>query len=204
MSGPIGITVNAMTAMIQMRQALPLDSVNHPAVEYYLEAPITAGGLRIMPQAYLIPNRNFDSVKSKGNAELGVGIDAGYKVDKMLTLRGGIGWATNSNSHSYDTANHNPQYSTRYQYSGTNLNLGTTVMIGPGKLDFDYNFGLNRNYDAISATNDRYHFIDIKYGAMVTKNFIICPRLREFLTVPSAVYQHKLVSRPELIFIGTF
>jgi hypothetical protein len=86
---------------------------------------------------------------------------------------------------------------------GTNLNVGTTLMLGPGKLDFDFN--LSNQQDAYNKNvDDWYPFFDIKYGWMLSKNFIVMPRVRLFFTEPKTTYNNELKTRPELIFSGTF
>ena len=218
-TGSVNIGVNAMTAMFQMRPAaftFPSAAdmtANHPAIEYLLEVPITAGAFRATPQGYLIPDRSYNVETDKGDAEVGLGIDLGYKINSDVSLRGSFGYAQNSNSNSYQEGYEvetNPltepgatEPDTQFNYHGTNLNLGTTVMLGPGKLDFDFNMSTNVNRD-FAPDNGNFWFYDLKYAIFVSKNYSICPRIRFFYEHPEAGFQYMLLTRPEIIFTGMF
>ncbi len=222
-SGPVNVGVNLMTAMFEMRQPagatddLPFGpysdmTANHSAIEYLLEVPITAGAFRATPQGYLIPDRSYDAATDKGDAEVGLGIDLGYKVDKDVSLRGSFGYAQNSNSNSYQAGEKveaNPLTDTsmvpdsKYNNHATNLNLGTTVMIGPGKFDFDFNMSTDIHKDD-AADNGNYWFYDFKYAIFLSKNYSICPRIRFFYEHPQAGFDYLLLTRPEVIFTGAF
>ncbi|MDD5673763.1 MAG: hypothetical protein PHC61_06355, partial [Chitinivibrionales bacterium] len=204
--------IELMTAMIEQRPALlGLDSmlINHPAVELYLELPMSfaqVAGLNVTPQIFIIPNRTYNKLTDKNDMELGLGLDAGYKLSDMITLRSGIGYAQNSNDNSYrvtDTAIVDPLNTKPFKRSGINFNIGATVKVGPGKIDGDFNLSTCKD-DKNTNINDLYPFVDLKYGWAVNKNFILMPRCRFFIQLPKTAYDYKLTTRPELIFTGTF
>jgi len=217
-NGPVTVGVNAMSAMFEMREP-GLDAgdltANHPAIEYMLEVPITDGALRATPQGFIIPDRSYDAATLKGDAEIGVGLDLGYKVDQDIALRGSFGYAQNSNTNSYqkgDSVEENPLINpgamvldAPFNYRGTNLNLGTTVMIGPGKFDFDFNMSTAVNRD-LASSNANFWFYDFKYAIYLSqsKKYSICPRIRFFYEHPQSGMEYLLLTRPELIFTGTF
>jgi hypothetical protein len=92
---------------------------------------------------------------------------------------------------------------TQYNYRGANVNLGTTVMIGPGKFDFDFNMSTNINKDN-ALDNGNFWFYDLKYAIFLSKNYSICPRIRVFYEHPETGLNYLELTRPELIFTGTF
>jgi hypothetical protein len=224
--GPFSIGVDVMSALIEQRPVytVVLDSlkINASAVEFEMDVPMSVAGLTATPQAFIIPNRSFNKANGKSDIEFGAGFDLGYKLNDGMTFRAGFGYARNSNANSAsptntifdmykdpsnilsktDTVNKMVD-SVKFDRWGTNLNVGTTVKLGPGKLDFDFNLSneqnaFNKNVD------DWYPFFDLKYGWALSKNFILMPRVRFFFSEPKLTYNNALKTRPELIFIGTF
>jgi hypothetical protein len=234
--GPVAFGVDAMAAVIEMRKiGVPvLDTMmtNPLAIEFELEAPLVAGGLTVTPQAFVTPNRSYNMSTKKSDLEFGLGFNSGFKLNSDVTLRAGFGYARNSNRNSHVNADGktynaiNDTYgdpfnitaktdvinsyldSALYDRWGTNLNVGSTVLLGPGKFDFDFN--LSSDQDMYNKNiYDWYPFFDFKYGWAVNKNFVIMPRIRLFFTEPKAAikvitYENMLTTRPELIFCGTF
>lgn len=171
---------------------------NSPATEFLLEVPMSVAGLSIKPQTFIIPNRTFNPVNKKSDMEFGVGIDLGYKVSDQFNLRAGFGYAHNSNNNSKvigDT-------SVAFDRAGTNSNIGTTLVLGPGKLDVDFNVSTETNAKD-TTVKDWYPFADLKYGWAVNKNFVIMPRCRFFITVPHVTYNTRSTIRPEIILAGS-
>jgi hypothetical protein len=205
--GPITVGVDAMSAIIQQRYIkVGLDTLklNPAAVEFELEAPITADALTVTPQVFIIPNRSYYKGTGKSDMEMGVGLDGGYKVSDDLKFRAGFGYAQNSNKKSF-SANNIPD-TIEFDRSGINANVGSTIKLGPGKLDVDFNVSTEKN-KLDTNVNDLYGFADLKYGWALEKNFILMPRIRFFYTKPKAdatAYSSKLTARPELIFAGSF
>lgn len=224
--GPFSIGVDAMSAIIEQRPVYVagVDSMklNASAVEFELEVPMTTAGLTVTPQAFITPFRSFNKATGKSDFEFGSGFDVGYKVTDAMTLRTGFGYARNSNRNTYSRTNtifdmYNDPFNTATKVDtvnkmvdsvlfdrwGTNLNVGTTIKMGPGKLDFDFN--LSNEQNAFNKNvNDWYPFFDIKYGLALSKNFIVMPRIRLFFQEPKIGMNNACKSRPELIFTGTF
>jgi hypothetical protein len=230
--GPVCLGVDATGSLFEMRKiATGLDTfkLNPVAVDFQLDVPLTVAGLNVTPQAFIIPNRSYNMASGKSDLEFGAGFDLGYKLNDGVVFRAGFGYARNSNRNSYKDANGN--YNIMFDYYadpdfmstkndtvnkivdsvlfdrwGTNLNVGTTVKLGPGKLDFDFNLSNEQNmYN--KNIDDWYPFFDLKYGWALNKNFIIMPRIRFFFSEPKAAVggsNHMLNSRPELIFTGVF
>ena len=221
------IGVDLMSAVLEQRQILAgIDTMklNPIAVEFLLEVPMTVAGLNLTPQAFIVPNRSYNRSTGKSDLEFGAGFDLGYKVNPDIVLRGGFGYARNSNLNSYKNADgtYNMMYdvipdptvsktdtinskldNVGFDRWGTNLNVGTTIALGPGKLDLDFNLSNEQN-SCDTTVNDWYPFVDVKYGWALTKNFILMPRVRFFMVAPHVKYDFKETTRPELIFTGVF
>jgi hypothetical protein len=232
--GDFSFGVDAMSTVIEMRKVptkADTFNLNPIAVEFELEAPLSAGAFTATPQAFIIPNRSYNLKSGASDLEFGAGFDAGYKVNTGITLRAGFGYARTSNRNSYKNSDgsYNTFYDTygdpfnitsktdtvnkvvdsvEFDRWGTNLNVGTTIVLGPGKLDFDFNLSNQQNaYN--KNIDDWYPFFDLKYGWALNKNFIVMPRVRFFFTEPKAAvsgitYNNMLTTRPELIFTGVF
>jgi len=226
LKGPVCLGVDAMSFIIEQRPvyAIGVDSlkVNASAVEFGLDVPLTVAGMNLTPQAFVIPNRSFNKANAHSEIEFGAGLDLGYKLNDGVTLRAGYGYARNSNKSSASATNavydiYNDPFnmltkpdtvnrtidSVKFDRWGNNVNVGTTVKLGPGKFDFDFNISneqnaFNKNID------DWYPFFDIKYGWALSKNFILMPRVRLFFTEPKVGFNNECKTRPELIFAGTF
>jgi hypothetical protein len=209
--------VDIMSAIIQQRSViLGANAWNYNAdgIEFEGEIPMSVMGISVTPQTFAIVDRSFNTATNKGDMEYGAGIDAVYKCCDAACIRAGFGYAQNSNDYSYAPGERtlknplNPTDTTTTavnpsQRSGINVNAGTTVNLGPGKLDFDFNF--STDHDAKDSTvNDGYSYLDLKYGWAVNKNFVIKPRIRFYIVNPKTVYDSKLTTRPELILEGSF
>ncbi len=229
--GPVNVGIDVMSAIVEQRPvyAAGIDSMklNASAVEFELEVPVNAGGLTVTPQTFITPFRSFNKSTGKSDFEFGAGFNLCYKANDGISLRTGFGYARNTNRDTYSPNNflydtyNNPNYmstkpvmvdslcdSVEFDRWGTNLNVGTTIKIGPGNLDFDFNLSSEYNaYDTL--VKDWYPFFDLKYGLALTKNFIIMPRVRLFFSemksaVKGVTYNNMLKTRPELIIFGTF
>jgi hypothetical protein len=189
--------------------------------------PVSAAGLTVTPQALITPFRSFNKATGKSDIEFGAGLNLGYKVNDGASFRAGFGYARNSNRNTYSQNNYiydsyiNPYNmnkqpvlvdslcdSVEFDRWGTNLNVGTTIKLGPGNFDFDFNLSNEQNaYN--SKIDDWYPFFDIKYGWALSKNFIVMPRVRLFFSemksaTAGITYNNMLKTRPELIIFGTF
>ena len=208
--------VEAMSAVIEQRPSITgLDTMkfNSSAIEYLLEVPMSCKTLSAVPQVFVIPNRSFNKKTQNGNIEVGAGADIGYKMNDAVSFRAGFAYAQNSNDNSYragDSVAVDPFDATKgnkpdtaFERSGINVTLGSSIMAGPGKLDVDLNLSTDKNAKNPDI-DDIYEFVDLKYGWMLNKNFIIMPRLRLFIAEPKVTFDSKLTTRPELIFTGSF
>jgi hypothetical protein len=218
LKGDFKCGIDFMSAVIEHRAVRPgFDSVayNSPAIEYLIETPLAWSGFTATPQLFLIPNRSFNWKTGKGDLEFGGGIELGIKINNKVTLRGGFGYAENSNKNSFYSGDSvmidpfNPakgqQLDTLFKMTGMNSTLGSTMLIGPGKLDIDLSISTNRNTKIIPLNHDGiYPFADVKYGWAVNKNFIIMPRCRFYMSLLQSKYYFTSVTRPELIFNGSF
>ncbi|MGB7569380.1 MAG: hypothetical protein WBM07_16075 [Chitinivibrionales bacterium] len=194
----LGVDVSSGT--IEYRAiGLGIDTMlfNSDAMEFLVEVPMSVAGLSIKPQSFLIPNRSFNAATKKSDMEFGVGIDLGYKISDQFNLRAGFGYAHNSNNNSYRGVG-----DTAFDRAGTNSNIGTTLVLGPGKLDVDFNLSTEKNTKD-TTVNDLYPFADFKYGWAVNKNFIIMPRCRFFITLPHVTFNTESRIRPEIILAGS-
>ncbi len=213
----IKLGVDLMGAIIEQRAVAAganTWNTNADALEFLGELPFGYNALTATPQVYAVVDRSFNKATNQGDMEIGAGADFTYKCCEMANFRAGFGYAQNANTYSYAAGARtlknplNPSDTSTIavkpsERSGMNLNVGTTVKLGPGKLDFDFNYSTDK--DAKDSTvDDSYPFFDLKYGWAVNKNFVIKPRIRFFITNPKTVYDSKLTSRPELIFEGSF
>jgi hypothetical protein len=217
-SNAFKLGVEAMSSIIQQRPAiLGLDTMkmNASANEFLLEFPMLIFGLNVNPQGFAIPYRSFNKTTGKGDFEFGLGVDLGYPVNDIIKLRAGFGIAQNTNMNSYgnndsvyidpfDPSKGTTRERAEFNRLGTNTNLGSTIKLGPGKLDVDFNFSTEYDKKDTANVKDYYPFVDVKYGWTANKNFIIMPRCRLFFVYPKAAYNSKLTTRPELILNGTF
>jgi hypothetical protein len=184
---------------------------NSSAIINIVDIPMSVGALTLAPQFVIILNRNFRDdafVTDESDNEMAFGSDFGYKVNKEVSLRAGFGMAMVSNANTKrasvaDTLVGVPEYDRQ----GMNVTLGSSIKMGPGKLDLDFNFGTNED-KKIADNQATYEFVDVKYGWAVAKNFIIMPRTRVYLgQVPAAGYTDKASNMrvwPEIMLFGSF
>jgi hypothetical protein len=216
--------VDLTSGIVEQRKSgvLPdLTVYSKSAIELLLDVPISCDAFTACPQLVLIPNRSWNKVSDKTDMELALGTDLGYKINSDVTLRAGFGFAQNSNDNSFDPNNPlgnmilkdplspfdtvtNPHIMDKpHERTGINMGVGTTVKLGPGKLDFDFNYSIDKD-DKDTTVNDAYPFVDLKYGYPLNKNFIVMPRVRLFFSLPHTTYSSMLTAWPELMIFGTF
>jgi len=205
----LGIDVTS-TILEERAVAAKVDSIalkNNSAIMIMADFPMSAGALTLKPTFIINLNRFYrDSgkaligIKDKADNEIGAGLEAGYKINPSACLRAGFGYAQMSNENSKlptDLA---------VEEQGMNGNIGTTIAMGPGKIDFDFNLSTDEN-KKITDSRVMYPFFDLKYGWAVNKNFIIMPRTRLFFTTPAkndVTYKSKFYMWPEVMLFGTF
>lgn len=205
----LGIDVTS-TILEERAVKAAVDSVflhNNSAIMIMADFPMSSGALTVKPTFIINLNRFYrDSgralidIKDKADNEIGFGLEAGYKINPSACLRLGFGYAQMSNENSKLPAD------AAIEEQGINGTIGTTLKLGPGKLDFDFNLSTDEN-KKIADSKVLYPFVDLKYGWAVNKNFIIMPRTRLFFTTPAkndATYKSKFYTWPEIMLFGTF
>lgn len=201
--GDFSLGVDLLTSIVEERTVTPtIDSLfidSYSSIMFILDIPIKFGAVTLNPQFVPIFNRSFlDSIGKKGrrsNPELGFGIDGVCKIGEVASIRGGFGFAMLSNKYSHLPAD------ALQNRRGLNINLGTTIKAGPGKIDVDGNYSFDKNAeDDNSLTN--YSFMDLRYGWIVYKGFTLTPRTRLFIS--STEHTLNLKTRPEIILSWAF
>lgn len=205
LKGDFSLGVDLLTTIIEERtitaavENLFVD--NYSAIMFILDVPMKMGALTLNAQVVPILNRNFldrrDSivVDNGSDPEMAFGVDGGYKLDDNISFRAGLGYAMLSNINSRLPSE------TLYDRSGLNINVGSTVKAGPGKLDVDANYSFDADGQIATGQTDYYYF-DLKYGWAVYKGFNVIPRARLYMsTTQTAMY---VKGRPELILSWAF
>ncbi|MCU0609728.1 MAG: hypothetical protein MUF22_08195 [Chitinispirillaceae bacterium] len=211
--------IELMSATIEQR---PVDpgfnemTMNAPAVEFMIDVPMSYGQYVATPQAFFIPNRIYNKAADKGDMEFGLGVDLGYKLSDAMSFRAGVAVAQNSNENSWTPGARglkNPLVAgdtttvalTRSDRSALDMSVGTTMKLGPGKLDADLALCSEAD-DVDAAVKAIYPYFDLKYGYPLNKNFIVMPRVRGFFSSPEVVvkYESTMRIRPEIILTGSF
>ncbi len=199
--GDFKLGLDVTTSIVEERGVLysgeDSTNSNNSAMLVNLDVPMSTGALTLCPQAFLVTDRNFRDAGSEneGDMEVIAGVEAGYKLSDVVSLRGGIGigMISNLNTESADSA--------QYDRLGINGAVGTTIKAGPGKLDIDAAF--SQATDAKDSSKDvTYPYFDLKYGYPLNKNFVVMPRVRLFITSTETYSINHI--RPEMIFSGAF
>lgn len=198
LNGQFKLGVDLMTSIIDSRtmKLIPSDDFksSRSAAGLMLDVPMSIMALSLTPQFIYISDRSYNPTTGKGDPEIIGGLDAGYKLSPTVTFRAGFGYATNGTKDvsAIDT-----------EEVGMNGNIGTTMIVGPGKFDLDLNYSTNENTQQ-SDSKISYQFVDLKYSLNLNKYFVVTPRVRWFSNTyaSSDLLYWKL--RPELIFTGAF
>jgi hypothetical protein len=207
----LGINV---TSTVLEERAVKVDTNalnNSSTIMIMADVPMSSGSLTVKPTFIINLNRFYrdsgnlnPAFKNKTDNEIGIGLEAGYKFSDAACLRLGYGYA--------HMANKNSKLPTDLiiDETGMNGNIGTTIAMGPGKFDFDFNLSSDANDNTVIKPADArvlYPFVDVKYGWAVNKNFTIMPRTRLFFTRAAhidATYHTKFYTWPEIMLFGTF
>ncbi|MGA2507967.1 MAG: hypothetical protein ABSF80_10875 [Chitinispirillaceae bacterium] len=205
--------INVTSTVLQERKVVPkVDSLfqkNNSCIMLMADVPMSSGALTVKPTFLINLNRFYkDSIlidmRNKKDNEIGAGLEMGYKISDDACLRLGFGYAHMANTNTWSAGE------TVVNETGMNGDIGTTIAMGPGKLDFDFDLSTDANNNKVIGTDSArvlYPFVDVKYGWAVNKNFIIMPRTRLFFTRPAksdAVYKSKFYTWPEIMLFGTF
>jgi hypothetical protein len=220
LNGDVKLGIDVFSGVAEMRKVVAAISdkylTNNTAVINIVDVPFGLGGLTLNPQAVLILNRTYrdDKFVSKGaDHEYAGGLDAGYKINDGISLRAGFGIAkvANKNTCKVSAADTVDKVNAVAEYDrfGSNIVAGASLKAGPGKIDFDFNFGTNEDKKIAAKNFSTFQFVDLKYGWAVNKNFIIMPRARVYLgQVPNAFGENKDAANfkiwPELMVFGSF
>jgi hypothetical protein len=188
-----------------------LSKNNYGALLNIVDIPVSSGDYSITPQFVIILNRNFRDdafVKNKADHEIGFGVDESNKLNDMISVRSGVAMAMVSNKNTARASAADTVVGVaEYDRQALNVTLGSTIKLGPGKLDLDLNFGTNED-KKINNSLATYEFLDVKYGWGVAKNFIVMPRVRVYLgQVPAVGFTDKASNIrvwPELLLFGSF
>lgn len=180
---------------------------NNSGVMLMADFPMSTGSLTVKPSFIVNFNRFYrDSgnsavnIKDKADHEYGFGVEAGYKVSSAACVRLGLGYARMSNENSRLPAQ------AAFDEEGVDGNIGTTLVLGPGKLNFDFSLSTDENNN-LGDSRVYYPFVDLKYGWEVNRNFTILPRTRLFFTRAAendGRYITKFTTWPEIIIFGSF
>ncbi len=233
--GPVSLCLEGFASALAIPEInAGLDSMkaNPIAAHLQLDIPVTVQQLTIVPQVFVVPNRTYNMANGESDVEFGAGFNAGYSIGTDVKFRAGFGYARNSNRNSYKTTT-TPKtvFDTVYNNFGdpfaspirldstmldsvlfdrwaTNMNVGTSVKMGPGILDFDFNVSNEQDgYD--SKTDDWFTFFEIKYEWMLSKNYVLMPRVKVYFTEPKSTiagikFNNMATTIPELILRGEF
>jgi hypothetical protein len=80
--------------------------------------------------------------------------------------------------------------------------VGSSLQIGPGKLDLDLKIGSDDDRET-QMDKQIFPYIETLYTWVLNKHFSVRPRLRDFITT-TETEKTVVRSRPELIFNGSF
>jgi hypothetical protein len=199
--------VELVTSVLEERTVTAMipDSLrdNNSGIMLMAGIPMSTGLLTLKPSVIINFSRFYRdsaSVKDKADNEYGLGVEAGYKVSSAACVRLGLGYAHMANKNSRLPAQ------AEFDEEGVDGNIGTTLALGPGKLDCDFTLSTDENSKA-GVSRAYYPFVDVKYGWAVNKNFTIKPRTRLFFTRAAkndSKYVTKFVTWPEIILYGEF
>jgi hypothetical protein len=163
-----------------------------------VEIPMSYKGLTLLPQFIAIPYRNYDRIAKEKDHELMGGFQGDIKINPAFSLRFGYGFAVFYQNVLSDSSS---VKDVAIKQIGMNAGVGTSLEIGPGKLDLDLKIGYDDDRES-QMDKQYFPYIEALYSWFST-HFSIIPRLRIFIT--SAETEKTTVrSRPELIFSGSF
>ncbi len=193
--------VDLFTTVITQRIA-PLSEdflKNADGVMIMVEIPMSYKGLTLLPQFIAIPYRNYDRIAKEKDHELMGGFQGDIKINPAFSLRFGYGFAVFYQNVLSDSSS---VKDVAIKQIGMNAGVGTSLEIGPGKLDLDLKIGYDDDRES-QMDKQYFPYIEALYSWVLNKHFSIIPRLRIFIT--SAETEKTTVrSRPELIFSGSF
>lgn len=193
--------VDLFTTVIAQRTA-PLSEdflKNADGVMVMLEIPMSYKGLTLLPQFIAIPYRNYDKIAKEKDHELMGGLQGDMKISQGFSLRFGYGFAVFYQNVISDSSSIKDVAVKQIAMNG---GVGTSLELGPGKLDLDFKIGSDDDQKA-QLDKQIFPYIETLYTWALNKHFSIRPRLRFFITT-TETEKTTVKSRPELIFNGSF
>lgn len=188
------------TVITQRTASLSEDFLkNADGVMVMLEIPMSYKGLTLLPQFVAIPYRNYDRITREKDHELMGGLQGDIRINQVFSLRFGYGFAVFYQNVLSDSSSIKD---VAVKLLGMNGGVGTSIAVGPGKLDLDLKIGSD---DDLETSKDKqiFPYIETLYTWVLNKHFSIRPRLRFFITT-TETERTVVKSRPELIFNGSF
>lgn len=193
--------VDLFTTVITQRTA-PLNEdflKNADGVMVMLEIPMSYKGLALLPQFIAIPYRNYDRIAREKDHELMGGLQGDIKINQAFSLRFGYGFAVFYQNVLSDSSSVRDVVVKQIGMSG---GVGTSIEMGPGKLDLDLKIGSDDDRET-QLDRQIFPYIETLYTWVLNKHFSIRPRFRIFITT-TETEKTIVKSRPELIFNGSF
>lgn len=199
--GDFKFGIDLMTSIIKQRTVSTMDQFksNNDAIMIMADFPISIAGLSLIPQFIAIPYRNYSKVGNVADNEFMVGFEGNYKVNDAVSFKFGFGFAIFAQNVTSDTTSKDTLVR---KDVGTNGGIGSTIKVGPGKLDVELRIASQEN-NVLKDNLTLYPYVDLKYGWAVNKYFVIMPRVRLFVTT-EANDNLTIKTRPEVIFTGSF
>jgi hypothetical protein len=206
--GDVKAGIDVTTSIVSERPvAAAIDSLykkKNSAILFLVDVPVLLLDFMFAPQIYAIMNRNYRddaTVKEMSDMELGFGVDAGYKVNDMISARAGFGYAMLSNQNTRDTGVAASIF--KYDNRGMEISAGATIKAGPGKGDIDFVLSIAEDKEDEATGTITAPYFDLKYALSLNKYFAVTPRLRIFMY--SDTHENSFSNfRPELMFTGNF
>ncbi|NLL15510.1 MAG: hypothetical protein GX267_19095 [Fibrobacter sp.] len=193
--------VDLFTTVITQRTA-PLSEnflKNADGVMVMLDFPMSYKGLSLLPQFIAIPYRKYDQVNKEKDHELMGGLQGDIKINQAFSLRFGYGFAVFYQNVLSDSSSAKDVV---VRQIGMNGGVGSSLQIGPGKLDLDLKIGSDDDRET-QMDKQIFPYIETLYTWVLNKHFSVRPRLRVFITT-TETEKTVVRSRPELIFNGSF
>jgi hypothetical protein len=127
------------------------------------------------------------------------GLQGDIKINQAFSLRFGYGFAVFYQNVLSDSSSAKDVV---VRQIGMNGGVGSSLQIGPGKLDLDLKIGSDDDRET-QMDKQIFPYIETLYTWVLNKHFSVRPRLRVFITT-TETEKTVVRSRPELIFNGSF
>ncbi|MDR0307006.1 MAG: hypothetical protein LBI42_09255 [Chitinispirillales bacterium] len=169
---------------------------NPSAALFILDLPVSAGNLKVTPQAAAVLNRVYNTAEEEGDHEMIFGGSVAYKISSALSVNAMGAYGSVSDENASDKAT--------FERVGTIFGVGCSYNIGPGAVQLEYKMSTAED-KKIKDSDVAYHYIDGRYTIKVHSKFTIAPRWRTYITSPGAKNSTtSMENRPELTFTASF